>query len=180
MTTQFPVHADDVEQLLKIRRYLIGFRITNGWNQPTLSQMINGTKGMVWDLEANKTWQWRLSRLQAWPVPFGMRLQAKLVFDDTEVDEVIHGHPEVAAAFCLSRGDAQWPKWQRIYLALALTKARKCLDVSTTQLAEILGVTYKAVLHWEVESDELMLPKVLHHARCLGGYVKLGLEEDEG
>lgn len=179
MTTQFPVHPDDVKQLLNIRRYLIGFRKTNGWSQPQLSQMISGTNGMVWDLESNLTWQWRLSRLQGWCVPFGLRLGARVTFGAMEVDKAIHGHPEVAPMWGLSTDGDAWAKWQRIYLTSALTVGRKHLGITTTELGSRLGITYKAVLNWESVADDLMLPKVLHHARALGGWIRLRLEEQE-
>jgi len=177
MSTQFPVHPDDVQQLLKIRRYLIGFRKTNGWSQPQLSQMINGTAGMVWNLESDLTWQWRLSRLQGWPVPFGLRLTAKLSFDAEDVDEAINAHGEVAPMYALSQTGDAWGRWQKIYLTSALTVARKTLDVTSSELADRLGVTVKALLAWESSPDEMMLAKVLHHARALGGRIDLGLEE---
>lgn len=180
MTTQFPVHPDDVDQLMRIRRYLIGYRKTNGWSQPELSEKINGTKGMVWDLESNSTWQWRLSRLQEWPVPFGLRLGARVTFASREVDQHIHAHPEVAPMWGLSRDDnTSWAKWQRIYLTSALTVGRKYLGITTSELGQRLGITYKAVLNWEAVADDLLLPKVLHHARALGGWIRLRLEESE-
>lgn len=180
MTAQFPVHPDDVEQLLKIRRYLIGFRVTNGWTQPELSVKINGTKGMVWDLESNDTWQWRLSRLQGWCVPFGLRLGAKVVFASKAMDKAIHAHPEVAPAFALSQAAGDWGGWQKIYLTSALAIGRRRMKIRSHVLGERMGVTRSAVWSWECAKDDLMLPKVLHHARCLGAYVKLTLEEGDG
>jgi len=176
MSTQFPVHPDDVEQLLRIRRYLIGFRHTNGWTQPQLSQMINGTDGMVYDLETNMTWQWRLSRLQAWPVPFGLRLQAKVAFK-RRLDKAVHEHPEVAPAFALSRQPGAWAMWQRVYLTSALTVARKQSGMGSSKLGQRLGITRKAIWNWEATAEEIMLPKLLHHARALGGRIDLSLEE---
>jgi DNA-binding XRE family transcriptional regulator len=180
VSKQFEVHPDDVRQLLKIRRYLIGFRKTNGWSQPQLSQLVSGTNGIVWDLEANQSWQWRLSRLQAWCIPFGLRLSAQLTFDATDVDEDIHDHSEVAPMYALSRKPGAWPRWQRIYLTSALTVARKQLGVSTDELARRLGITAKAVWGWEANSDEVMLPKILQHARVLGGRIMLGLDGEDG
>ncbi len=178
MTALFPLHPDDREQLIKIRRYLIGFRRTNGWTQPQLSQMISGTDGMVWDLESNQTWQWRLSRLQNWCTPFGLRLMMGVTFDSEEVDLEIESHPEVAPMLALSRTTGAWKKWQRIYLTSALTVARKHLGISTEELGQRLGVSSRAVWNWEATADELMLPKVLHHARALGGRIQMGLEEE--
>lgn len=179
MATQHPVHPDDVKQLLKIRRYLIGYRKTNGWSQPELSQMINGTKGMAWDLESNVTWQWRFSRLQDWCSPFGLRLSARLRFpDDPGLEERVHEHPEVAPVYSLSQGEGAWKKWQRFYLTQALSIARKDLQIPTETMAKFLGVSRKAVWGWEATAEEAMLPKVLHYARLLGGFIELELVEE--
>lgn len=181
MTIQFPVHKDDVDQLLRIRRYLIGYRTTNGWTQPQLSQMINGTNGMAYDLESNVTWQWRFSRLQDWPVPFGMYLRARLMFPDDptgQLEESIESHPEVAPMLSLSqRPEGAWRMWQRAYLTSALRIARIELGINTRAMGQRLGVAYKAVNNWEAGGNEVMLAKVLHYARMLGGYVRLGLGE---
>lgn len=179
MTAQVPVHPDDVEQLLKIRRYLIGFRITNGWTQKDLSRRIGDAEGTVYDLEASQTWQWRLAKLQAWTVPFGLRLKAYLRFDDELywVEEAVHDHLEVSPAFTLSLTGSAWPKWQLIYLTSALSVARKELGLSGGEMASRLGQTRKAVTNWEAAPDNVMLPKLLHYARALGGFIELGLDE---
>lgn len=177
MTVQFPVHPDDIEMLLKIRRYLIGFRMTNGWTQAQLSQMINGTGGMVWDLESNDTWQWRLSRLQGWCVPFGLRLSAKVVFRSKLTHGFVHKDPQVAPAFALSQKRGDWASWQRVYLTLALRAGRQAQRIPSATLAHQLGITRRAIWSWEATGDELMLPKVLHHARALHARVELGLED---
>lgn len=181
MTAQYPVHPDDVEALLKIRRYLIGYRVTNGWDQPELSMRINGSKGTVWDLENSTTWQWRLSRLQSWLMPFDLRLVAELRFPDDEtgqLEEAVESDPEVAPMLALARTKGAWPKWQRIYLTSALAVARKVQGISTTRLGEMMGVGRKAIHTWETVSDEVMLPKVLRQARVLGGMIELGWVED--
>lgn len=178
MTAQFPVHPDDIDQLLKIRRYLIGFRKTNKWNQSHLSRLVNGTDGTVWDLESNTTWQWRFSRLQEWPVPFGLRLDARLRFPgNPNLEKHVHSHPEVAPAFTLSQGCSGWQSWQRVYLTSALGIARRQLKVRPHQMAERIGATSSAVWNWEAAGDEILLPKVLHYARALDGFVELKLEE---
>lgn len=177
MSTQFPMHPDDEQQLLHIRRYLIGFRKTNGWTQPQLSQMINATDGSVWGLESDTGWQWRFSRLQNWLIPFGLRLDARLTFDDVCTDLDVHLHPEVAPMYALSQSGDAWPRWQRIYVTSALAQARKRLNISTVELGQRLGVGYKAVGNWEAMADEVMLAKVLHHARALGGRIELGWEQ---
>lgn len=177
MTIQFPVHEDDREALMRIRRYLIGYRITNGWTQYELSHMINGSTGMVHDLESNETWQWRLSRLQEWMIPFGLRLTARTSFRSRALNKAVHAHPEVAPLYQLScrDGDA-WPMWQRAYLTASLLAARKSMGVSARHLARLAGVTRKAVTNWENTADEIMLPKVLHYARLLGGWIELDWE----
>lgn len=178
MTRYFPVDQRDVEQLLKIRRYLIGYRITNGWTQMDLSMKINGTKGMVWDLESNTTWQWRFMRLQQWPMPFGLRLDAVLFFKDTDLDDHVHAHPEVAPLFDLAvRSGDCWATWQRAYLGAALSAARRLKLISPKEMGRRLGVSADAVTYWEKSNDEMMLPKMLHYARTLDGHVELSLSE---
>lgn len=178
MTAQFPIHFDDEQQLLKIRRYLIGFRKTNGWNQPTLSQMVNGTDGVVYDLESNMTWQWRLSRLQDWTTPFGLRLTMRFTLGEEIMDAGIHDHPEVAPVFALSQSPGAWKKWQRIYITSVLTGARQYLGLSPQAMAQRLGITAKALCNWEATADELMLSKVLFHARALDGWFELGYDDE--
>lgn len=182
MTAQFPLHPDDEKELLHVRRYLIGFRITNGWTQKELSPKINGTHGMVYDLESNETWQWRLSRLQNWVLPFGLRLTAKLSFPDElrGVEEMVQDDPEVAPLFHLATSGDKWPYWQRLYLTAALTAARKHQDISREELGNRLGITRKAVWGWESTANDVMLLKVLHHARVLGGWIDLELEDADG
>jgi len=176
---QFPIHDDDIGQLMHIRRYLIGYRKTNGWTQPQLSQMINHTEGMVWELESSQTWQWRFSRLQSWPVPFGMRLDAVLCFpDDPDLGTRVHEHPEVAPLFALSQGRSAWQRWQRMYLTSALRVARKELEISTQTLGRFMGSTAKGVWNWEGGGDEVMLGKVLHYARLLDGFVELKISHE--
>jgi DNA-binding XRE family transcriptional regulator len=194
MTAVFPVHPDDVDQLLKIRRYLIGYRITNGWTQQELSQRISGMtgKGWVYDLEGSKTWQWRFSRLQDWTVPFGLRLKARLRFSGALVDDppvygdpdeqrdltfAIDSHPEVAPMLSLSLKQEAWRTWQRMYLTSALSVARRELGISTADMGVRLGVGASAVRNWENVANEIMLPKVLAYARALGGAIELGLQE---
>jgi DNA-binding XRE family transcriptional regulator len=180
VTAFFPVHPDDVTQLIKIRRYLIGFRHTNGWSQVFLSRLINGTDSIVYDLETNPTWQWRLSRLQSWVLPFDLRLSAQFKFDDDpDLEQRVQSHPEVAPMLALSHTRGAWPKWQRIYLTSSLTVARRELGISTQQLGERLGIGRKAINSWEAGADEVMLPKLLRHARILGGRIEFALEEED-
>jgi DNA-binding XRE family transcriptional regulator len=178
MTALFPLHLDDEKQLIKIRRYLIGFRHTNGWNQPELSVRINGTRGIAWDLEYNKSFQWRLSRLQGWVKAFDLRLAMNLRFPlDPDLEQRVLSHPEVTPFAALAATIDNWPKWQRMALTAALTVTRTELGLSTEQMAQRLGITAKALRAWERAADEVMLPKVLHHARVLGGYIEMELEE---
>lgn len=178
MTAHFPVHREDIERLVRIRRYLIGYRVTNGWTQQELSLRINRTKTMAYNLESDLAWQWRLSRLQGWLKAFGLRLDARLVLADDQLTDEIHCHAEVAPFWHLSRQSQDlWPMWQRAYLTTALTVARKRLDVQAGEMAQRAGVTRKSVTNWENVADEVMLPKVLHYARLLGGHVELDWEE---
>lgn len=188
---QFPLDAEDVEQLLRIRRYLIGYRITNGWTQQELSRKINSTRGMVYDLEASQTWQWRLSRLQEWPVPFGMRLDAELVFPITAdmSYDVVEGQHAVSMALIedpvvhqlweLSCGKVGWQTWQRAYVTAALAFARRFMGISAQRMGHQQGVSAKAIHGWENVASEPMLPKVLRYARGLRGEVRLKLSEIE-
>lgn len=180
MTRIIAVHPDDVEQLLKIRRYLIGYRITNSWTQFDLSRMISGTDGMVYDLESNLTWRWRFSRLQEWPVPFGLKLHAELKFPDSHrgmLTQAIHDHREVAPLWRLSQGASGWQTFQRAYLTAGLKVAREVTGVTPRQMGIKQGVTAKAICNWERDANEIMLPKTLDYARTLGGYVHLELRE---
>lgn len=177
MTAQFPVHPDDVEQLLRIRRYLIGYRHTNGWSQSQLSQMMNGTDGAVHDLETSQTWQWRWSRLQGWPEPFGLRLGARLVLSDRRQDKKIHQDPEVEPLYHLScRSESYGKIWQRAYLTAVMRAARRVKGISTAQMGRMLGCTYGAINTWENASNKILLPKALQYARALDGYIKLSLD----
>ena len=178
MTTQFPIHPDDIQQLLRIRRYLIGFRVTEGLTQQELSARVNGTAGTVWDLEYNQTWQWRFSRLQLWVAAFGIRLDARLRFDDDYgLESKAEEHPEVAPLIGLMIAGPKWPMWQRAALTTALRVARIEQGISAEDLAQKLGVTRKAITNWENIGDQFMLPHLLHHARALGGRIELKLED---
>lgn len=179
MTAQFPVHPDDIEQLLKIRRYLIGYRHTNEWSQPQLSQMINATDGGVYDLETNQTWQWRWSRLQEWGVPFGCQLRARFWLPDApQTNDEVHYHPEVFPFYQLSVGSSNaWKVFQRSYVTAALRMARRAQGITTDALGLKLGCTAKAINNWENASNEVMLPKVLHYARAINGFFQLYLWE---
>lgn len=178
MTAVFPIHPYDHWQLIRIRRYLIGFRRTNGWNQKQMSQRFNGTEGSGWDLEYNKTFQWRFSRLQDWVAGFGLRLDAQLRFpEDFGLEQRVQEHPEVAPFLGLAATAGNWQSWQRMALSSALTVARKDQGISTEELAQTLGVSRNAIKHWEALASDFMLPKALHHARALGGFISLGLVE---
>lgn len=180
MTAVFPIHPDDMDQLIKIRRYLIGFRATNGWSQPELSQRINGTNGIAWDLEYNKRLQWRFSRLQGWVQAFDLYLEAQLRFPaDPDLEERVQIHPEVAPFLALGQGGHNWPSWQRMALTASLTVARKEQGIGTDEMANRLGITRKAVNNWEALAGQIMLPKILHHARMLDGHITLRLRGDQ-
>lgn len=178
-----PIHPDDVEQLLKIRRYLIGYRKTNKWTQGDLSKMISGTEGEGWvyDLETNPDWNWRMSRLQAWPEPFGLRLEARVMFPAHTLTRRVNGHPEVAPFYELAcKGTGLYKQWQRAYLTAALRIARLDQGISGASMGKMLGCTRGAVNSWEREADDVMIPKVMHYARTLGGHVRVGLESLHG
>lgn len=178
MTNTYPIHPEDMQMLMDIRRYLVGYRITNGWTQGQLSQKINGTKGAVHPLESDPHMQFRFSRLQQWPIPFGLKLSAQLVFDWGPEEEVAQtrlesfiGRDQFVKVFAeLAATD---PKWQRSHLIACLKAARLGRGWDQGVLAKRLGVTAGAVGQWEMESDQFMLPKVLAHARALDGRLVL-------
>lgn len=175
MGMQYPVHPDDIEQLLRIRRYLIGHRITNGWTQRELSQRANGTDGMAYDLESNESWQWRLSRLQDWCAAFDLRLDARISVGAL-IDKKIHSDPEVAPLYAMSRNPQCWKMFQRAYLTAALRSVRRAKKLRAEDIGREFGCTASAIRNWERDSDQIMLPKVLRYARILGGRIELGLD----
>ena len=182
MGTTYPVHPDDIKQLMRIRRYLIGYRITEGMNQTQLSQKVNGTNGIVHDLEANQVWQWRLSRLQNWCGAFGLRLDATIRIGPV-IDRRVHEDPEVAPLYQLSRsgsGDI-WKVFQTSYITAGLRSARRAKNFPTSVMGHKLGCSSSALKNWEASASRIMLPKALHYARMLGGYIELGWTEmDDG
>lgn len=174
----YPVHPDDAEQLLKIRRYLIGYRYTEGMTRQELSLKINGTNGIAHDLEVNTTWQWRLRRLQDWCSAFGLQLEATIRIGKA-IDQKIHGDPEVAPLYRLSRtgsGDT-WKTFQSSYLTAGLRAARQAKHISAAMMGLKFGYTANAIRNWERDANQIMLPKALRYARILGGRVELGLKE---
>lgn len=183
MAKTYPIHPQDLEMLTDIRRYLIGHRITNGWTQAELSRRINGTEGGVWALEKGD-FQWRLSRLQSWMIPFGRKLIATPLFPGlVSLDggsretwqDVIDFDPRVEPLRVAAEQSEQWPVWQRAYLTSYLRVAREVQGITQDQLATELGISKKAISHWEVDSDEILLLKMLAHARALGGTIKLAV-----
>ena len=178
MGVTYPVHPDDVTALLKIRRYLIGFRITNGWTQMELSRRINGSGGMVYDLESNMTWGWRLRRIQDWCSAFDLRLEATLRIGTT-IDQKVHADPEVAALYLMSRSGEHdaWKGFQSAYLTSGLRAARQAKHIPASVMGARMGCTASAIRNWERDANHIMLPKAMHYARILGGHVELGLKE---
>lgn len=181
MGIAYPVHPDDVQALLKIRRYLIGFRITNGWTQMELSRKVNGSGGIVYDLESNTTWGWRLNRVQNWCSAFGLRLEATLRIGTT-IDQKVHADPEVAPFYLMSRSDNGdvWKMFQSAYLTAGLRAARQAKHIPASVMGAKMGCTASAIRNWERDANSIMLPKALHYARVLGGHVELGLREMNG
>jgi transcriptional regulator with XRE-family HTH domain len=178
VTKNYPLHPDDAAMLMDIRRYLIGFRITNGWTQEELSQKINGTKGAVWPLESDPHFQWRFSRLQQWANAFGLKLSAELVFDWGPQEELaavrltsfVRRDQFVKVFAELADTD---PRWQRSYLIASLKAARQGRGWDQGELGRRLGVTAGAVSRWEMDGDQILLSKLLTHARALDGRLML-------
>lgn len=166
MTQVYPMHPDDEKMLLPIRRYLIGYRITNGWTQADLGKKLGGG---VFTLESGD-FNWHLSRLQQWVLPFGMRLVATPLFDQ---HETFQADPRVSPLWDLANNSPQWPMWQRAYLTSYLKVAREMQGISPQQLGNKLGITAKALRNWEAEADDVMLAKILSHARALGGRIHM-------
>lgn len=180
MAVSYPVHPDDALALLKIRRYLIGYRITEGMTQIELSRKVNGTEGVVHDLEANTTWQWRIHRLQDWCDAFGLRLTAMLWISPT-INVKMSRDPVVSQLYLLSKSDSEvWKMSQRAYLTAGLRAARQFKGIRTVDLGIRMGCTPSAIRNWERDSDQIMLPKALHYARILGGHIELGWTEKNG
>lgn len=171
-------HPDDLEMLLKIRRYLIGYRITNGWTQEELSARINETGRSAERLE-NGPFDWTLTRLQMWPVPFGLKLHATPCFHERPAgtsetwEEIIEADPMVSAFRTAMHETKQWQAWQRMYLTSYLKVAREVQDISTAELGARMGITSGAVNKLELHGDNVKLIRMLNHARALGGTIRL-------
>lgn len=179
MAFSFTPHPQDEQMLLDIRRYLIGYRITNGWTQQELSQRINGTTHAALSLEKGG-FDWGFTRLQDWPIPFGLKLQATPMFcsrvdDSSQVwSEVIEEQPIIKiyeAALRESLDDAR--AWQRMYLTTYLKVAREKQGISRPELGRRLGITPGAISSYEIHADNVRLVRMLNHARALGGRIML-------
>lgn len=166
MTQVYPMHPDDEKMLIHIRRYLIGYRVTNGWTQVDLGKKLNGG---VYTLESGD-FNWHLSRLQQWVIPFNMKLIVTPQFD---MHEEVEADPRIGPLRSAMDGSGQWPMWQRTYLTSYMKVARERQRISPQQLGDKLGITAKALRNWEAEADDVMLSKILSHARALGGTIKL-------
>lgn len=178
MAFVFTPHPDDLEMLLRIRRYLIGYRHTNGWTQEELSARINGSKYSASDLEKGG-FDWHLSRLQAWPVPFGLRLHvtpcftqpmetSEMLFEAIEADPLVSTY-----AAMMMEQRSQWQTWQRLYLCAYLVKARELQGITHPQLGRRLAIAASSVSSWERGTENMRLLRLLNHARALGGRIML-------
>jgi len=180
MAYHYTPHPDDEEMLLKIRRYLIGYRITNNWNQVELSKRINGTTHAAHRLETGH-FDWTLQRLQRWPEPFGLRLHATPSFTGRVPDtgemwcEVIDTDPglrQLEALVAASKDDFR-QRWQRMYLTTYLKVARETQKITRTELGSRMGITAGAISAWEASSDNARILRMLNLARALGGRIQL-------
>lgn len=172
MAYSYTPHPDDEEMLLRIRRYLIGYRITNGWNQHELSKRINDSTHAAHALEKGG-FDWTLRRLQRWPEAFGLQLHAIPCFELWE--ETIEGDEEVSSiqTMLCSADGVMRHTWQRMYLTSYLKVAREVQKITRAELGSRLGITAGAISAWEISSDNVRLLRLLNHARALGGRIEL-------
>lgn len=182
MAYSYTPHPDDEEMLLRIRRYLIGYRVTNGWNQQTLSKRINDSTHAAHTLEKGG-FDWTLRRLQRWPEAFGMRLHAVPCFRDrppgtSEMwEEIIEADEELSSIQAMLRtaDGVMRHTWQRMYLTTYLKVAREKQKITRAELGSRLGITAGAISAWEISSDNVRLLRLLNHARALGGSIQLDI-----
>lgn len=175
----WPIHPDDMEMLLVIRRYLIGYRITNNWNQERVSKMLGfASSGFISNLESSD-FQTHFDRMQRWPEAFGLTLQVNPLFMQDHPDpefkilsQAINAREDVAPFYALRDKSHQW---MRTYLVAFLRGARLEQGITQEELGGRLKISKKAVGNWERDTDNMMLPKLLEHARVLGGSIWLGV-----
>lgn len=180
MAYHYTPHPYDEKMLMRIRRYLIGYRITNGWNQVDLSKRINGTIHAAHRLETGG-FDWTLQRLQRWPEPFGLRLKATPSFTGRVPDtlemwcEVIDADPglQQLEALVRSTDGEQRQRWQRMYLTTYLKVAREAQKITRAELGSRMGITAGAISAWEATSDNARILRMLNMARALGGRIQL-------
>jgi DNA-binding XRE family transcriptional regulator len=183
MAASYSIHPDDEQMLLKIRRYLIGYRITNGWTQEELSHLINGTTHTAARLEKGG-FDWHLPSLQQWPIPFELKLKATPVFEGRNDEtyelwsEIIEAHPLISTLqAALTQPLDNWMDWQRTYLTTYMQVAREVQGVARKQLARKMQITAGAISTWEINADRVRLVRLLNIARALGGTIRMELEE---
>lgn len=172
MAVKYKAHPDDEQMLMEIRQQMIKARRARGWNQVTLSRLINDSTHACWGLE-NGDFDWHLSRLQQWMIPFDHRLQATPMFWPRDHD-LVHYHPEVHVFQELWELHSQnWPMWQRAYLVAYLSKMRERLGVTRGELGARMGVTGGAIGTWEINGGNVRMLRLLNIARALGGTIEL-------
>jgi DNA-binding XRE family transcriptional regulator len=164
------LHPYDHEMLMDIRRYLIGYRITNGWKQEDLSQRMNHTKGAVYALE-NGGFNWRFNKLIEWPKPFRLELNVRLELSEhldsgEMLGEVVEADPIVSVYEQLRHKDSAY---QCAYLMAALIKARELKGMTRAQLGRALGISAGGISEREISTDNPMLPNLFAHVRAVGG-----------
>lgn len=176
MAFKYVPHPDDEEMLLRIRRYLIGFRVTNGWTQEQLSRRISNTTHAVWGLEKGG-FDWGLQRLQNWVYAFDLRLKAVPLFFDLTYEACIEVDQDqaVSSTQAAMEESDDWRSWQRLYLTAYLKAAREAQDITRAELGARMGITAGAVSAWEINAVNVRLLRLLNHARALGGRIELSL-----
>lgn len=171
MAFNYIPHPDDEKMLMNIRRYLIGYRITNGWTQADLSQRVNGTTHAAITLEKG-SFDWGLKRLQDWAHAFDLRLTA-IPQMGRLINEMVEADPSVTAFKAAMEGQDEWRPWQRMYLTTYLKTAREVQRISRPELGARLGITAGAVSSYEIHADNVRLIRLLNYAQALGGRIEL-------
>lgn len=173
-------HSDDEKMLMDIRRYLIGYRMTNGWNQAELSQRINGSNSAAITLEKGN-FDWGLRRLQKWVAAFDLKLYAVPLFtgrvpgSSKMYGEKIDEDPVVYMLGSAANMRDDWQMWQRMYLTAYLKAAREIQNISRPELGARMGITAGAISAWEIHADNVRLIRMLNVARALNGRIELSV-----
>jgi len=174
MQVKYVAHPEDEQMLTSIREHMIKLRRAQGWNQVELSRRINGSTHAAGGLEKGD-FDWHLSRLQQWVIPFDLMLKVTPMFPPEQHEQVLFD-PEVNPFYelQLKPGDNKnWPMWQRAYLVAYLKRMREELGITRAQLGAKMGVTAGAISTWEINGGNVRLLRLLNLSRALGSRILL-------